>query len=146
VSGFTYDTPFVLGTTWGLRREVIQIFDIIAEYEIILKETDSAKFPNPVGHYRGASFWWTLIWNATGKDRYPAPDTYAGLQTRLVKEKNPIFNLSKSEEIEIGHQRVIPGGEPILYYEPFLRHGFRRRFFMASKRPPRIRPSRRANG
>ena len=134
VSGFTYDTPLILGTTWDGTPEERQskVFEIIAEYEKILHETDSARFPNLVGNHRRESFWRTLIWNANKQDRYPAPDNFGTFFSRLVTEKAFLHNIA--EEIKTDNQhRVIPRGEPALYYEAFLRHGFKRRFFIHPK-------------
>jgi hypothetical protein len=85
---------------------------------------DTAKFPNLARQQREEAFWRTLIWNADQEDQYPAPDVFGRLFIRLLKEKNILVTNPADYNLD-NHQRVIPHGEQSLYYDAFLKHGFR---------------------
>jgi hypothetical protein len=134
VNGFVYDTPLVLGPVWDgtLEERQSRFYKIIPEYQRLLDETDSSHFPHLTGQHRNECFWRTLIWNANKEDRYPAPAEFGKLFERLCAEEQLLANINEPTTAE--HlQRVIPSGPPAAYYEAFVRHGFKRCFFITKR-------------
>jgi hypothetical protein len=136
VHGFVYDTPKLLGPIWdsAIEERQASVFQLIKDYENMMYTADAEYFPDLSGKHREESFWRTLIWNADG-DRYPAPQEYSKSFRHLTTKATynvpinvPAFKVEDRPEF-----RVVPQGDASLYYETFLRNGFRRRFFITSK-------------
>ena len=133
LTGYTYDASYILGSTWDGSSEERQarFFSVIEEYQDLVRSSHSTQLRT------ADSFWRTLIWNATAGDRYPAPDDFGRQFERLMFEQHRVLDIDSFKEGHDFNPKELPRslglGPPSQWYKAFVRHGFKRRFFITKR-------------
>ncbi len=140
VLGHHYDRPVYIGKTWqgAAEERDSSLFDILEDFENAMNDVDGTtyqEFPEEFEQVRYESLWRTLVWNATPESRYPAPDTYGDFYREIAHSKHTLVDhngLSSGVYDPDQHQRIIPMGPCLQYYESLVKHSLNRRCFITS--------------